>query len=272
MANELHKIHRRLYWIGAGIGAILLIAAAWSISRVVSQHSSVKRWVNHTREVIVQLDEILQLVQAAETGQRGYLLTGRETYLRPYETSVGQIGPSLDRLTELIRDNPPQQQRVEELRAAWSGKLSELQETLRVRRDRGFTAANDIVLGGRGQEAMSHITSVLAQMRNEEEALLKLRTEHSSVVTRLLYQITLILFVVTVGLSFALFRLIGRVKRLQAGLVSVCAWTKHVRLNGEWVPVDVYLADRFGLSITHGISEKAAKELLPDSGPERDPP
>ena len=144
-------------------------------------------------------------------------------------------------------------------------KLAELQETVRLRRERGFSAASDVVLTDRGKEAMAQIVAVLEQMLAEENQLLAVRTENSTTVTRLLYQITGALFIVTAVLSILLLRLIFQVRKLQAGLVSVCAWTKQVRLHGEWVPVDTYLADRFGLNITHGISKKAAEKLLSET-------
>lgn len=265
MPNELNSINRRLFWTGTVFGAALLAAAAWSVSRVVTQHASIKQWVAHTREVIGVLDELLLQVQTAETGQRGYLLTGRESYLHPYESATSRIGPLLNRLAELTRDNPHQQQRIHRLRNACELKLNELKETVRLRRERGFGAAGDVVLTDRGREAMSQITAVLDEMLFEEDQLLKLRTDNSATVTRLLYQITAGLFVVTLLLLVVLLRLIRRVNKLQAGLVSVCAWTKHVRFNGDWVPVDVYLTERFGLNITHGISKKAADALMAEN-------
>ena len=56
-------------------------------------------------------------MQSAETGQRGYLLTGRDVYLAPYRTAVEQLPPMLDRSQDLISDNPVQSQSLGELRS-----------------------------------------------------------------------------------------------------------------------------------------------------------
>src|SRR5207244_7771294 len=73
------------------------------------------RWVIHTFEVLTELEDTLSLLKDAETGQRGYLLTGRDRYLEPYRDAVDRIPAKLDRLKELTADNPRQQARFPEL-------------------------------------------------------------------------------------------------------------------------------------------------------------
>ncbi len=62
----------------------------------------------HSLEVRAQLTRILSLVQSAETGQRGYLLTGQDLYLEPYQMAIEQLPAMLDRTSELVSDNPRQ--------------------------------------------------------------------------------------------------------------------------------------------------------------------
>src|SRR5580698_1311094 len=87
-------------------------------------------WVVHSLSVRDQLIRILSLVQSAETGQRGYLLTGREDYLNPYTMALDQLPSNIDRLAELISDNPKQVDNVAALRGLVKQKLDELGATL----------------------------------------------------------------------------------------------------------------------------------------------
>src|ERR1700722_6509541 len=60
----------------------------------------------HSHRVITTLDGLLSTVQDAETGQRGFLLTGNEHYLEPYDAALLALTSQLDELSELTRDNP----------------------------------------------------------------------------------------------------------------------------------------------------------------------
>jgi GAF domain-containing protein len=54
---------------------------------------------------------------------------------------------------------------------------------------------------------------------------------------------------------------LDRIQHLEK-LVRMCAWTKRLELDGEWVGIETYLERRFGLSVTHGMSEEALAEQL----------
>src|SRR5215475_7308559 len=64
-----------------------------------------QEWVNHTYDVLRSLDETLASIQEAESNQRGYLLTGLDSYLKPYNYAVGLVTRDLARLAELTSDN-----------------------------------------------------------------------------------------------------------------------------------------------------------------------
>lgn len=65
-------------------------------------------WVNHTHEVRVQTQEISTYVAEASTGVRGYLLTGQERFLDPYNRALAALPSAVDRLSLLVQDNPVQ--------------------------------------------------------------------------------------------------------------------------------------------------------------------
>ena len=127
--------------------------------------------VVHSHEVITTLDELLSATQDAETGQRGYLLTNNERYLEPFNSAIVIVPPKLDRIAELISDNPAQKPRVAALKAHVAAKLGELKETIDVRRSQGVDTALAIVNSDRGKLEMDAIRAQITAMGQEEAEL-----------------------------------------------------------------------------------------------------
>src|SRR3984957_18429906 len=75
-------------------------ASFWNISTL----ASTNRLTVHTHEVLTQIEETLSLLKDAETGQRGYLITGEPRYLLPYENAAAGIHQRFKRLRELTAD------------------------------------------------------------------------------------------------------------------------------------------------------------------------
>lgn len=124
--------------------------------------------VIQTHRVIVAIDLLLSDVQDAETGQRGYLLTGNERYLEPYHKSGAQLQSRLASVQQLIGENGPQQQRFEDLKGYIASKFAELQETIDVFRSGGLQAALANVNSDRGKSDMDAIRSLISDIRAEE--------------------------------------------------------------------------------------------------------
>ena len=124
--------------------------------------------VRNTHEVMLSLNELLSTVKDAETGQRGYLLTGDETYLEPYNAAVTHIDENVTKVRTLIIEEPEQQVRLQRLRELVAGKLSELNSTIVARRDKGFAASLAIVQGNTGKSYMDQIRSQVANMEAVE--------------------------------------------------------------------------------------------------------
>ncbi len=133
--------------------------------------------VAHTHEVLAGVSDLLSLVKDAETGQRGYVLTGDAKYLAPYENAVARIGESIGDVERLTADNPDHQARMGELRSNIAAKLAELKETVELRRDKGFEAAETVVLSDRGKGYMDALRGVVEDMKREEGAIRQQRIE-----------------------------------------------------------------------------------------------
>ncbi len=152
--------------------AAILLAAAVAANAYVSLHSVDvldRGFSNETRPADVQrtLLGLRSALQDAETGQRGYLLTGERAYLAPYETARPQADSLYDRLDSLVSWNPLQVRRLPGLRAATDAKFAELAETLRLYDEVGPEASLAVVRQDRGQRLMDEVRTRLDEMDAE---------------------------------------------------------------------------------------------------------
>ena len=90
------------------IPLVALLVAALSSSLVRRQADDADAWVAHTLEVRGELQRTTTLLVDAETGVRGYALTGREEFLAPYRQAQAALPNNLVHLGSLIQDNPAQ--------------------------------------------------------------------------------------------------------------------------------------------------------------------
>jgi signal transduction histidine kinase len=143
----------------AGIVAALTIVItvdAASYGSFTGLIRSARAVIQH-HEVIDELDWILLRLQDAETGQRGYIITGQERYLQPYRDAAKAIPLQIARLRPAVDAGP--------LELLVLAKLAELEETVDIRRREGFEAAQEIVLTDRGKRIMDDLRTTIADLR-----------------------------------------------------------------------------------------------------------
>ncbi|WP_432507486.1 response regulator [Kineococcus arenarius] len=128
--------------------------------------------VDATYAVLDDISALRVLVRDAERGQRGYVITGREYYLEPYEQAVGDVGDLVDALAAETGTSAAAAAARAELRSAVAAKLSEMQTTIALRRSSGFPAAQALVATDDGRRAMQRITAALDVLEADERALL----------------------------------------------------------------------------------------------------
>src|SRR3990167_3916801 len=137
--------------------------------------------VVRTQEIITHLGLVLSAITDAETGTRGYTITGDESFLDPYHKALQSIDNELSRLRQLIAD-PAQQERLAALVPMVAGRLVISRKVVELRRNEGFEAAQRQTLLGEGQRLHDQIRRLFAEMIGAEESLLQereLRTRHS---------------------------------------------------------------------------------------------
>ncbi|HSS47310.1 MAG TPA: CHASE3 domain-containing protein [Thermoanaerobaculia bacterium] len=202
----------------AFFATLLLLAANGSVSRhAVQVVTGNDRLLAHTEEVLTALETLQATVTDAETGQRGYVLTGRESYLTPYQEARASLADRLARFRLLTADNPFHQRRLALLEVKIQAKLAELGETVELRRQGGLAAALPVIESGRGAALMNGIRGDLAAMKAEENRLLKLRVRESersaATVQATMWVANLIAIALLAAFTFLAFRRLAEQQR-----------------------------------------------------------
>src|SRR6266478_3071396 len=172
------KMERRLVLWGFVVAAAILVFVGLDsylhTVRVDEAADARKR----SYEAELKLDEVVvaRLVDA-ETGQRGYLLTGDDAYLEPYREAIKNLDQVMGQLKDLTAGNPNQQKQLQTLEPLIERKLAELQMSIDLRRKEGFAVANQVVIAGHGKELMDQIRVVLGEMREKGNDLRRIRTQ-----------------------------------------------------------------------------------------------
>jgi PAS domain S-box-containing protein len=121
------------------------------------------------RSLMQMNQDLLVRMEDAETGQRGYLLTGREGYLAGYDSAARAVPAELDRYEAGSRGEPEIAQRVRLLRALTAEKFAELRSTIELRRTKGLAAAMELVGTDAGMRTMERIRAVSEEAREALE-------------------------------------------------------------------------------------------------------
>ena len=147
----------------------IALSAAMSVQSLRAQEAATAD-LAHTYELRTAVRGVLLLVADAETGQRGYLLTGREEYLRPYLDARRREGQTLEALAAMAKDYPALAPRAAEARQLVGMKLAELAETIDLYR-RGETSRSlALVESGVGMQLMEKLRAAVGEMNSEAHA------------------------------------------------------------------------------------------------------
>ncbi len=159
---------RSLVLLAAGVSVVVLIGAGVAAYFSVRTLSDASDRLVRSKEVSIALEQALSSLRDAETGQRGYLLTGRPDYLQPYAAAVASVNQRLATLRALGDDDPIAQQRLAELERSVRVKMEELARTITLREAGQSEAALQVVLTDEGKRSMDRIRELTEQMQAQE--------------------------------------------------------------------------------------------------------
>ena len=162
---------------GSAILTLLVVGAISYRSMVVSSESV--RQVQHTHEVLENLQDMLSAIQSVESSYRGFVITGNEQSLQPYQDSVLRSEQEETIIRKLTVDNPIQQRQIPVLIKLADQKIQDADTVINLRRTKGLEAATDSIRVGKGQRLMDEFQGVVREMQDEELRLLAPRNAYA---------------------------------------------------------------------------------------------
>jgi signal transduction histidine kinase len=144
----------------------------WLAFRSIDSLVQSEAWVDHTWQSIDQVERIMSSAKDAETGNRGYLITGDENYLIPYLSAKQELPKELRHFQELTSDNPIQMAHIQEMRAAIDRRLNLLQQGIDLRRSNDANSSQALILTGTGKLEMDNLRRLADRMEAVEHGLL----------------------------------------------------------------------------------------------------
>lgn len=133
--------------------------------------------VDYTHRVLGEVQQLFSLLQDAETGQRGFVITGEDSYLIPYQQATEATGPAFARLRQLLIGSAIQNSQMDRLEVLIDNKLRELSAVIALRRKQGFSAAAASIAAGQGKQLMDAVRAEVEDVVQTENSLLSQRQE-----------------------------------------------------------------------------------------------
>jgi CHASE3 domain sensor protein/GAF domain-containing protein len=227
--------------IGFGFSLLLLlissIASYISIKKLISSAA----WVDHTNKVIKELETVSGNLVQAETSQRGFLLSGNDEFLQPFQTNKVLIKERISDIKINIRDNDIQLKLIEQLTRAVDLRIEALSSGLRLKLD-SQSVSNTILT--RGNEYMLLAQSIIDEMENNEQRLLTQRIGEMQKYS--LYTPILIILAAAVSLLITIF----------FGIRIVSDFQKRAELQEELIRKDADVSRR--IEIIEDIADKVS--------------
>jgi len=168
------KIRQEAERLALLIALLLVLFTAILTYRAWAAFERNRQEAQSTRQVVDATTELLLSLKDAESGQRGFLLTGSDRYLEPYRQAIHVIPATLDSLVRVEANlrRPLQLQRIERLKPLVQEKMDELAQTIDLRRSADLDRALALVRSDRGQAAMEKIRAVCAEIQTASYDLL----------------------------------------------------------------------------------------------------
>ncbi len=168
------KLFKRNLLIGLGVSLLLLLVSS------VASYISIKNLIDSSKMLresnyrIAALSSTISMVKDAETGQRGYLLTGDSRFLDPYNAAKEKIETQIDELDKEFADSPALSRNLTKLRENIETRINILDQNLQYKKRNNEVTTEQLFSG---KKHMDEIRRIVTMMQNDEQKILNERTE-----------------------------------------------------------------------------------------------
>ncbi len=170
--------------IGVTFGALLILVSVTWLNT--TQLIDDARWVGHSKDVIGEIESTFSAIKDAETGQRGFLLTGEDVYLQPYRAAIAELPRHLLRIAALTADDPAQIARAQRFGSLTAERLDQMARSVELAKVGREKEVRAFILSGAGRETMNALRQLDSDMKSAERALLEARDRRSGRTARTL--------------------------------------------------------------------------------------
>lgn len=182
-----------------GFGIILMLVVALSVGVYISTTKSLETlgWVTHTDKVIAEANLLSKLLVDMETGQRGFLITGDDAFLEPYNKAVKGFDNRLKELMETVDDNPVQVERLSKLfdiEEDWQEHVIDHEIQLRKDVESGLMSMDELIAvinEARGKTLMGEMRVLISEFTEMEEGLNEVRSADAQTASQFLISFTI---------------------------------------------------------------------------------
>jgi PAS domain S-box-containing protein len=162
---------------------VLVLLSALLLFTALRSADNSQRQVERSYQTREQILRVFSLLQDAETGQRGFVITGQDNFLEPYNTALPRLNSQFAVLDRLFAAEPAQRQRLSALRQQSELKIAVMEQSISVRREAGAQAAIAQVSSERGKNAMDAVRGTIDQMVGYESDALNARLDEARAAT-----------------------------------------------------------------------------------------
>lgn len=229
-----------------GTAFLLVIAVAFATSALTWRNLSAleqnNEWTDHTHKVIAQASAIGAAMVDAETGIRGYLISGADNFLEPYRNSGKAFRSALDEAKRLTADNPSQQKRLEQIdrvASEWRRDVAEREIAL-MRAQQTVTDARNIEAGAAGKKYMDDIRALVREVIDAEASLLSVRAAASAAATSSSYTMIIVGGIAMLLVAIASLMLLNAA--VTRGIMAMTAAMGRLAQND--MTIDIPFSDR----------------------------
>lgn len=163
----MKSIEKKLI-VGIVTVSVLLVVAGVILYSALKDSNDKAAQVEHSNEILTELEATLSIIKDGETGQRGYIITGQEEYLEPFREADQHAGENMARLKMLTATSEFHREKLAAAEPLIEAKFALMRRTIDLRRNSGFEAAQRVIQTNEGKNTMDAIRNLFARMKNEE--------------------------------------------------------------------------------------------------------
>ena len=194
MTNQFDRNLR----IGYGSSLLIVLTIGFVSFFTLQKLLGSNQAVSHSGQVMQKLEKVLSIMKDAETGQRGYLLTGRANFLEPYNGAYNEALNLTGELTTLTADNPRQQANMASIRIILRQRMDILQKLIDKRQHGQAIISDDL---DEGKSAMDALRLAVAKAEADEQQLLDARAERLNRYTNIAPGFILLMTLITLAVT-----------------------------------------------------------------------